>query len=226
MRFLTLVLLLAVVAVAQSASAALIVSLGSTTVQRNATNQPLQVFLRSDSGPVENVIAMDIFAFIGDGSAIQTTPRFDGTPGTREAVQFADGAGGQPFVWENLPSGFSESGDAPEPDNVYRSSVGVDANDLTESVTIGTSETLVGQFFIDTTGFSGGTFDFTIANSAGGTSVLYTFDGSDLAEIPFEGSFQVTAVPEPSSLALLGAFAATGAGMRRVRRRKRVAAAK
>lgn len=224
MRVLAIAVLLGAVAVAQQTQAALIVSIGSTPLQPNTANQPLSVFLRSDADPVTDVVGMNIFAFIGDGSEVQAMPRFDGTPGTREAVQFADGAGGQPFVWENLPSGFSESGSAPEAENVYRSSVGVLADDPFESVTIGTSETLVGQFLIDTTGFSG-TFDFTIANTSEGASEILTFDGSSANSIPFSGSFQVSAVPEPSSLAMLGVVAVAGAGVRRRRQRKQRPAA-
>lgn len=219
MRGLAIALLTGVVGIAQQAPAALIVSIGNTPLQRNASEQALPVFLRSDSGPVNDVIAMDIFAFIGDGSAIQLTPRFNGLPGTRQAVDFGDGPGGQPFVWDNLPSGFNESGAAPEATNLFRSTVGVDAVDLTESVTIGTSETLVGQFLIDTTAFFGDSFDFTISNT-GGTSQLYTFDGTDLDAAPFEGTFQVTAVPEPSSLLVVGAIAAAGVARRQVRRQR------
>lgn len=220
MRLFAAVFCLCLIAVAGQAQAALIVSIGSTPLQPNARDQPLSVFVRSDSDPVE-VIGMNLFAFIGDGSAVQLAPSFDGTPGTLEAVRFGDGAGGQPFVWENLPSGFDASGEAPQSDNVHRSSVGVLARDpANESVTIGSSDTLVAEFLINTTGFSDSTFDFTITQSPGASSDLIESGTFNQAPLEFAGSFKVAAVPEPSSLAVLGILAAAGAGRRRMRKRK------
>lgn len=219
MRVLAVVVWLGVAAISQQLEAALIVSIGSTPLRPNATGQKLPVFLRSDSGSLD-VVGMDMFAFIGDGTTSQSAPRFDGTPGTLEAVEFSDGAGGQQFAWEGLANGFTQSGFAPEATNVYRSSPGVLANNpITDTVTIGTTETLVGQFLIDTTGFQDELFKFTITQSLGSSSQLYEAGTLNVVPFEFAGSFQVAAVPEPSALAMLGLIAA-GAGARRMRMRK------
>ena len=219
MRLLAVGILLATITATQRADAAWVLSISDEPLQRNARNQPLSVYLRSDSDSTNSVYGIELLASIGDGTATQVAPRFDGVPGTLQAVQFSDGAGGQPFVWENLNGGFGVTGAAPEAGNPYQSDPELLSDTSSETVNIGMSETLVAQFLIDTTGFAGETFAFNIGSGSG----VYTLEsGAEPESISFSGTFEVTAVPEPSSWAVLGLIAATGGGVRRMRQRKQL----
>lgn len=191
----------------------LIVTIGREPLQPNSRGQLLPIFVRSDSGSID-VVGMDLFAFIGDGKASQTSvPRFDGAQGS--AIRLSDGAGGEPFVWERLTSGFLPGGASPEMGNPFRSTTNVVANNpFSEKITLGGEDVLVAQFVIDTTDIAAGTFAFTITTQGGAASQLVL---PDLTPVPlsFSGNFSVTPEPSLTAMMLIAVGVAGWIGIRR-----------
>lgn len=192
-------------ALCQSSLAGFIVSIQASPspMDANATGQVLSVFLRSDSGDV-SAVGFDLHGVIGNGAAVQPTmPKFQG-------VSYSG------TVWSGLPSGYTTSGSAPEASNNYQASVGLLGNNAPpESVTIsGTTPTLVAKFLIDTTGISDMTVPFSITQAGGGSDVIDSGINQILIN-DFSGSFQVSAVPEPATIGLIGVAVVGAAGLRR-----------
>ncbi|APZ90439.1 PEP-CTERM sorting domain-containing protein [Fuerstiella marisgermanici] len=209
-----------------SADGGIVATISTTPLANNSPNQKLSLFLHSDSGVLNDVESFSVYAEIGNGLATQTgVPIF------------------QSYTWDAaitaqmglaIPSGFT-----PEVANNFRATPGLTdfesppLGDISDnSVTIGTTPTLVGEFDIDTSVFGGifdQSFSFFIGNAPGGGGAVSELNSLSEGTLPFSftGTFDVgnpvpVGVPEPSTFALLG-LGGLGLVIRQRRRKSAIA---
>ena len=186
-------LLLGFAVICSNANPAIIMTIGSGTFTAGAGPISIYVFERSTAG---NESAL---AFIADFQ-LATSGTFSNPPGTFGGLGFL-GAG-------NI--------------NGATSSLTIDAADLTNRTAnlsldfvnnqlVGGTDQRIATLSINTTGVAAGTYNILGLN----------FDtGSGGAHQVNNGSFTITAVPEPTSIALLSAVVCGLVGRRAMRRRK------
>ncbi|MCY2977367.1 MAG: PEP-CTERM sorting domain-containing protein [Planctomycetota bacterium] len=191
MRILGLLLGLAVIC--SNANAEIIMTIGSGTISSGAGPISIDVFARSTAG------TESAFAFIAD-FRLATQGKFSNPPGT---------FGGLGFLGAGNINGPSSSFTIDAADSTNRT-----ANlslDFVSSQLFGSTDQRIATLSIDTTGVGAGTYNILGLN----------FDtGSGGAHRVNNGSFTVSAVPEPTSIALLSVVAVGVLGRKVLRRRK------
>jgi hypothetical protein len=190
-------LLLGLVVICSNASAEIIMTIGSGTFNAGAGPVSIDVFARSTAG---NESAL---AFIAD-FRLATQGKFANPPGT---------FGGLGFIGAGNINGPSSSFTIDPADSTNRT-----ANlslDFVSNQLFGSTDQRIATLSIDTTGVAAGTYNVLGLN----------FDtGSGGAHRVNNGSFTITAVPEPTSIALLSVVVGGLLGSRAMRRRMRKSA--
>lgn len=194
----------------ESARADLILSIspstGANSLAGNSTGQTIDLFGYSNTGALNNVLGIDFGVQILGAGGVFEGPAAPPSPGG--GITFT----GISSIWDAagftaIPSG-SLSG--------VNGAVGLTDDDFANFTSISgnsLSPSFLGRFNIDTTGISGTSATLDIV--AGG--FVLTDGGSSIPITPLAAPYQVAAVPEPSSLALVGFL---GMGLVGYRRRR------
>lgn len=167
----------------------------------NSGVQHLDVSIYSDNSPVLGNGLSLVIDFSLDGGAVFDTPN----AGTFGGVNFL-GNGNINFTPLNI-------GDPPPSSFLSAGSSGFLSIEFNSSQAMPTVSTLFARLNIDTTGLAVGTYGVNVDNVDFGL-----FNQSGTVQI---GSFQITAVPEPNSIALLATAGAMGAWVRKRRLAKK-----
>ncbi len=205
--------------------AGFIITIGSNVPLLAGTpNQAVDVFLTSDSIFDPAIKGMNLSVYIGnDASHVIAGDQgvFSGVPGSLDGVQLL-GAG---YFW-NQGNGSSPGGAGPVVNAPAVIQAGVNFNlGIPQSITANTS-VLIATLRIDTTGINSGTYAITLDGSfdfigLGAPSNIPTTELLDSldAVIPgvsfTNGSYKITAVPEPSTLIFFAIGVGTVAFCRR-----------
>lgn len=186
-----------------TANGALVATISPTVLNNNQAGQTIDFFLREDTAAID-ITSFDLFAQWGTGAAGQDptmVPRFNATPNVGFVVDPALGFFGGSTTFNG---GFSVSGQG--------------AGAL--PATIGTTNTKIGTFVVDTTGiFDVDMIPFVIPQSADFNRVVLAAGGQQTFSLN-----QAVSVPEPGSFAVCG-IAAAGFVARRRRKRKQASVA-
>lgn len=191
---------------AGTASADVILSISPSTgvnsLAGNSTGQTIELFGYSNSGVITDVLGINMdVQIVGTGGVFEAGP----SPG---GIQFT----GISSIWDAagfsaVPSGTlsGTGGTVAVADDDFANFTTISGSSLTPS--------LLGRFKLNTTGVSGTSATLNVV--AGGSSFVFTNSGS--VSISMSAPYQVAAVPEPSSLALVGFL---GMGLVGYRRRR------
>lgn len=175
--------LVAICALAGTASAAPIINVGSHDLQENT---PGQVIYLQVTG-TEDVTGFNLRAQIGDGTGPNAEPVF-------EAIGFGGG------MWDAHPN--TKIGDGPVVSAEQFAQYSVAFNQNTPAYTA-TADGLLVSLTVDTTGFfDGDSFDLLLKDTQiGADSDLVVIGGGTLAPEITNGTINV--VPEPATMSLL-----------------------
>ena len=178
---------------------------GGTFVLPPSTSTPVQIFLNSTDAS-QTIGSLKFRISIGDGAGLALEPSIVGiTPG----VSFGVG------------SGYAPGGGQPQFD-ATRSQLIFDLTNTSTPIGFAGNQ-LVATVSLNTSAFAGqGPFNFLLSNSFGGSSVTDTIGTSFNNTVLSGGTFSVTAVPEPSSMALLGLVGVGTVALRRFRKKSKV----
>ena len=202
--------------------AGFIISVGSNVpLLANTDNQAVDVFLASNSPLDPAIKGMNLSVYIGnDTSHVLAGDQgvFSGIPGSLDGVQFL----GSGYFW-NQGNGSSIGGAGPvlNAPAVIQAGVNFDSGILPQSQSMPVNIPVkIATLRIDTTGISTGTyaltldgsFDFVSAGAPANiptTELIDSLDAAILGVSFTNGSYTITAVPEPSTLVLVGLGAGT-----------------
>ncbi len=220
MNFIKCAFAFLLIAFGSTSRADFIISVGSHDVLANTANQSIDLFLTSTSNSDPQVSGINFRAVLGDGTGNQGV--FTGAEGTLQGTTFTGGG----YFWDQAAS--SGSGESP----VTGFPAVADASwNFAAPRTVGTlAPVKIATIKIDTTGLFAGTFAIDLLDIAsigvGATELLIPAPTPGTAAPGafqiINGSFTITAVPEPGTMVLVGLIAAGGGAVRFVRRRRAV----
>ena len=176
-----------------------VINVGNHSLLPNTPNQPIDVYLTSNSMADPAVSGMNFRATLGDGSGNQG--KFTGTQGTLDGVTFTGGG----YFWDVSAS--TPIGQAPVVGGPAFADTSIN---FSTPQTFGLTTSRIATIKVDTTGLFSGTYGIDlldIANVGLGATQLLLPNPSSAVASPgpgifqiSNGTFQITAVPEPASL--------------------------
>jgi hypothetical protein len=178
-----------------------VLQVGDHNLQPNAAGQRIDLFLSSTASTDPVLNGMNFRARLGDGSGTQGV--FTGIPGSASGVVLTGGS----YFWDGVANGSTIGGQGPVLGAPAFAEISVNFNNSGNSQvlrSIGTDGPVrIASLLVDTTGLFSGTYAIDLSDSLTvgiGPTNLIGQGGSEIGIGITNGRFQITAVPEPSSL--------------------------
>ena len=177
---------------------------GGAFVLAPSASTPVQIFLNSTNA-AQTIVSLQFRISIGDGAGAALEPVL---VGVSPSGSFGAGSG-------YVPGGGQPQFDATSSQMIFdlantTSAIGFVGNQLVATVSLNTSA-FAGQ----------GPFNFSLSNVAGSTSVTTALGPAYSNTVLSGGTFTISAVPEPSSIALLGLVGVGTVALRRFRKKSK-----
>jgi len=216
-----------IVCFCHSANADFILTAGNSVLQANQANQAIPIFATFQSSVAHSIATtggIQLNVRLGDGSGSPGTPVFQGAnvQNSQLGISFAG------TIWDGNTVDISGSapvdlnplvnGGAADIATQY-GSMGISFVSNADFRTLTSSPQQIASLIIDTTGVNSGTYAITLDDIVLGKTYFQSATDVDLTANTFviNGTFSIAAVPEPSTVLLIGCASVVAMMLRRRR---------